>query len=62
MRTDQLDKPGASTKRSPWLAVAIAVGVVLLRVIIHNAHIAQYFQTIFEHDWDHLAHRHTTDD
>ena len=24
-------------------------------VIIHNAHAAEYFQTIFLHDWQHLA-------
>ena len=37
MRTEQLDKPAASIKRSPWLVLAIAVGVVLLGLIIHNA-------------------------
>jgi len=37
MRTGQLGKPGASMKRSPWLVFAIAVGVVLLGLIIHNA-------------------------
>jgi hypothetical protein len=31
-------------------------------VIIHNAHVAEYFQAIFQHDWDHLAHQQTTDD
>jgi phosphatidylserine/phosphatidylglycerophosphate/cardiolipin synthase-like enzyme len=31
-------------------------------VIIHNAHVAEYFQAIFQHDWDHLAQQHTTDD
>ena len=37
MRIEQLDKPAASMKRSPWLVFAIAVGVVLLGLIIHNA-------------------------
>ena len=31
-------------------------------VIIHNAHVAEYFQTIFQHDWDHLARQQTADD
>jgi PLD-like domain len=31
-------------------------------VIIHNPRIAQYFQTIFDHDWTQLAHRQTTPD
>jgi Spirocyclase AveC-like len=37
MRTEQLDKPPAPIKRSPWFVLAIAVGVVLLGLIIHNA-------------------------
>ena len=37
MRTEPLDKPRASSKRSPWLVFVIAVGVVLLGLIIHNA-------------------------
>jgi PLD-like domain len=31
-------------------------------VIIRNPRIAAYFQGIFQHDWDHLAHQRTADD
>lgn len=31
-------------------------------VILHNEHAAQYFQQIFLHDWEHLAHKKALDD
>jgi len=38
------------------------VNRVKLQNNVHNAHVAEYFQAIFPHDWDHLAQQHTTDD